>query len=163
MIYHRGINRREITFMIKKIDLQNSSLAAELLALQKASYLIEAKLINFYEIPPLLETIDELRECEESFLGYFEGTELAGAVSFTIDRESITICRMVVHPEHFRKGIAQRLLAEVENINSDSSVFKVSTGKENSPAKNLYVKNGYKLINDLEVVPGLYISIFEKR
>ena len=163
MIYHRGINRREITFMIKKIDLQNSSLAAELLALQKASYLIEAKLINFYEIPPLLETIDELRECEESFLGYFEGTELAGAVSFTIDGEAVTICRMVVHLEHFRKGIAQRLLAEVENINSDSSVFKVSTGKENSPAKNLYVKNGYKLINDLEVVPGLYISIFEKR
>lgn len=149
--------------MIKKIDLQNRTLAEELLGLQRASYLIEAKLINFYEIPPLLETIDELRECKESFLGYFEGTELAGAVSFTIEGETLTICRMVVHPDHFRKGIAQRLLAEVEDSNRGLAVFKVSTGKENPPAKNLYLKNGYILISDFEVVPGLFISIFEKR
>jgi ribosomal protein S18 acetylase RimI-like enzyme len=162
-IYHWVKNRREITFMIKKIDLQNSILMEELLDLQKASYLIEAKLINFYEIPPLLETIDELRECEESFIGYFVGGELTGAISFTIGDDALTICRMVVHPDHFRKGIAQRLLTEVENSNRGLTIFKVSTGKENPPAKNLYLKNGFKLINDLEVVPGLYISNFEKR
>lgn len=149
--------------MIKKIDIQNSTLAEELLVLQRASYLVEAELINFFEIPPLLENIDELRECEESFLGYFEGGELAGAISFTIDGDKLTICRLVVHPDHFRKGIAQRLLTEVEDSNRGLTVYKVSTGKENPPAKLLYLKNGYKLINDIEVVPGLYISNFEKR
>jgi ribosomal protein S18 acetylase RimI-like enzyme len=149
--------------MIKKIDLQNRTLAVELFALQRASYLVEAKLINYFEIPPLKESIDELRNCEETFLGYFDGNELAGAVSFTLDGGEVTICRMVVHPDHFRKGIAQILLTEVENINRRISVFKVSTGRENLPAKNLYVKNGFQLINDLEVVPGLYISNFEKR
>jgi ribosomal protein S18 acetylase RimI-like enzyme len=149
--------------LINKIDLQNKNLAEELLALQKASYLVEAKLINFFEIPPLLETIDELRECEESFLGYFVGDELAGAVSYTIDGDALTICRMVVHPDHFRKRIAQKLLTAVENNNRRLTIFKVSTGKENPPAKNLYLKNGYKLINDLEIVQGLYISNFEKR
>lgn len=149
--------------MIKQIDLHNSNLVRELLALQKESYLVEAKLINFYEIPPLLETIEELIECEETFLGYFEGAQLAGAVSYTIEEDELTICRMVVHPDHFRKGIAQKLLTEVEISNPELNVFNVSTGRENPPAKNLYLKNGYKLISELEVVPELFISNFEKR
>jgi len=148
--------------MIKSVDLQNKYLARELLKLQRASYLIEAKLINFYEIPPLKESIEELTNCGESFLGYFEGDRLVGALSYTITQGEVTICRLVVHPNDFRKGIAQRLLKEVENTNMEINLFKVATGKENPPAKNLYLKNGYKLMNDVEIVPGLFISNFTK-
>ncbi len=155
--------RRGIKFMIKEIDFQNSNLVRELFELQRASYLIEAKLINFFEIPPLLETIDELKKSEETFLGYFVGDEIAGAVSFTIEGDVLTICRMIVHPNHFRKGIAQSLLKGVEHRNGKITIFKVSTGKENPPAKGLYLKYGYKFIGDFEVVPGLYISNFAKR
>ncbi|MFF2450285.1 GNAT family N-acetyltransferase [Neobacillus sp. NPDC058068] len=149
--------------MIKKLNLHNLNLVKELFELQRASYLVEAKLINFFEIPPLKESMEELMESGETFFGYFEGDELAGAISYTIDGTELAICRMVVHPNHFRKGIAQCLLAEVEKNNQQFTVLKVSTGKENSPAKNLYLKNGYKLVRDLEVVPGLVISNFEKR
>ncbi|MEH7353303.1 GNAT family N-acetyltransferase [Neobacillus drentensis] len=149
--------------MIKNLDLHNLDLVKELHELQRSSYLIEAKLINFFEIPPLKETLEELTVCGESFLGYFEGEILAGAISYTIDGEVLTICRMVVHPNHFRKGIAQKLLTTVEELNKENAVLNVSTGKENNPAKGLYLKNGYKLVGDLEVVPGLFISNFEKR
>ena len=149
--------------MIKKIDLHNKNLVEELFALQRASYLVEAKLINFFGIPPLVETLDQLSECKESFIGYFEGSELVGALSFTIDGDELTICRMVVHPDHFREGIAHKLLAEVEDSHQGVTVFRVSTGKENPPAKNLYMKNGYELKGSIEVAPGLYISNFEKR
>ncbi|WP_256358095.1 GNAT family N-acetyltransferase [Bacillus sp. sid0103] len=149
--------------MIKKIDLHNMNLTEELLALQRAAYLVEAELINFFEIPPLVETINELRDCEESFIGYFLEGKLVGAISYTITGDVLTICRMIVHPAHFRKGIAQRLLVELEDINPLLAVYKVSTGKANSPAKHLYLKNGYTFIGDFEVVPGLYISNFEKR
>jgi ribosomal protein S18 acetylase RimI-like enzyme len=149
--------------MIKKLDFQNIDQVRALFELQRESYLIEAKIINFFEIPPLKESMEELMGSEETFFGYFEGDEFAGAISYTIDGPELTICRMVVHPNHFRKGIAQSLLAEVEENNQEQTVIKVSTGKENSPAKNLYLKNGYKLVRDLEVVPGLFISNFEKR
>lgn len=149
--------------MIKNLDLHNSALVEELYELQRASYLVEAKLINFFEIPPLKETLEELTVCGESFLGYFEEENLAGAISYTIDDEVLTICRMVVHPNHFRKGIAQKLLTAVEETNKENTLFKVSTGKENNPAKGLYLKNGYKFKGDIEVVPGLFISNFEKR
>jgi ribosomal protein S18 acetylase RimI-like enzyme len=149
--------------MIKVIDLQNRNLAKVLLELQRASYMIEAELINFFEIPPLKESLEELIECKETFLGYFEEKALAGAISFTVEGDELTICRMIVHPAHFRKGIAQKLLNEVESRNSQLSVYKVSTGKDNPPAKNLYLKNGFTIVSDFEVVPGLYISNFEKR
>jgi GNAT superfamily N-acetyltransferase len=148
--------------MIKNIDFQDSNLIKKLFELQRASYLIEAKLINFYEIPPLTETIEEFEKCAETFLGFFEGEELAGALSYEITDQVLTICRMVVHPTHFRKGIAQKLLASLEK-NHSNIVIRVSTGRENTPAKCLYLKSGFYLVEDIEVVPGLFISHFEKR
>ncbi|WML56514.1 GNAT family N-acetyltransferase [Neobacillus sp. PS2-9] len=149
--------------MIKEIDLHDRHLACQLLELQRASYQVEAKLINFFEIPPLKESLEELIECGETFLCYFEEKTLAGAISYTVDGDEMKICRMVVNPDHFRKGIAQKLLREVESRNSQMSVYLVSTGKDNPPAKNLYLKNGFTFVSDIEVVPGLYISNFEKR
>ena len=149
--------------MIKKLNLQDYQLVKELYELQRASYLIEAELINFYEIPPLVETIEELKKCGETFFGYFVGDELAGAISIMIEGHEATICRMVVHPNHFRKGIAQKLLAFIEKNLSHYPVIKVSTGKENTPANKLYLKNGFLLVGDIEVAPGLFISNFEKR
>jgi ribosomal protein S18 acetylase RimI-like enzyme len=55
---------------------------------------------------------------------------------------------MVVHPNHFRKGIAQMLLYDLEENNPESTILKVSTGKDNFPAKSLYMKNGYQFIRD---------------
>ncbi|MBI0576969.1 GNAT family N-acetyltransferase [Neobacillus cucumis] len=149
--------------MIKKINFLDMNLVKELFQLQRASYLIEAELINFYEIPPLKETFEELLESNETFLGYFEGEELAGALSYELKGDEFTICRMIVHPMYFRKGIAQNLLSYLEKDKKEIPIFKVSTGRDNTPAKNLYLKNGYQLVQDIEVVPGLFISTFEKR
>lgn len=148
--------------MIRNIDFQNTKLVQDLFELQRASYLVEARLIQFNDIPPLKETLEELMECGETFLGYFEENELTGALSYTIKGEVLTICRMVVHPNHFRKGIAQKLLSSLEEDHADIYVYKVLTGKNNIPAKNLYQKKGFLLVKDFEVEPGLFISNFEK-
>ncbi len=107
--------------------------------------------------------MEELLESSETFFGYFIGEELAGALSYTYDNKELTICRMVVHPNHFRKGIAEALFKYIEKEHPDLTIIKVSTGKDNAPAKGFYLKNGFILVGDLEVVPGLYISNFEKR
>ncbi|MEH7094213.1 GNAT family N-acetyltransferase [Neobacillus vireti] len=148
--------------MIKELDLHHQEILTDVFELQRASYIIEAQLIRFFDIPPLLETKKELKECGETFLGYFEGDSLAGAISYTIEENELTICRMVVHPSHFRKGIAQKLITRVEEQNPDITVLSVSTGKDNLPAKNLYLKNGFNHVSDLEVIPGLFISHFKK-
>ncbi len=149
--------------MIKQIDFHDKAILQELFELQRVSYLIEAELIDFFEIPPLMESIDDFTKCGETFLGYFDKGELAGAISFTIEGSELTICRMVVHPNHFRKGIAQNLLKAILETHPEINIYIVSTGKENTPAKNLYLKNGFQLVCDMEVAPGLFISNFEKR
>ncbi|WP_223067941.1 GNAT family N-acetyltransferase [Paenibacillus caui] len=149
--------------MIQTIDFQNVELVKTLFNLQRDSYVVEAELINFYEIPPLMESFEDFQKCTEQFLGYFENLELAGAVSYELEGDELTICRLVVDPGHFKKGIAQKLLDAVESSNADASLIKVSTGKDNVPAKNLYLKNKFNWIQDLEVVPNLYISLFEKK
>ncbi|OIK15584.1 GNAT family N-acetyltransferase [Bacillus sp. MUM 116] len=149
--------------MIKTIDFHDNDLAKNLFELQRASYLIEAELINYHEIPPLKESLNELLESNETFLGYFEREELAGALSYEVDGNELTICRMVVHPNHFRKGIAQSLLSFLLEDKKEFQIFKVSTGRENTPAKNLYLKNGFQLVRDIEIVPGLIISLLEKK
>ncbi|MBS4211504.1 GNAT family N-acetyltransferase [Neobacillus rhizophilus] len=148
--------------MIQIIDMKNLSLANDLYNLQRSAYLVEARIVGFDDIPPLKESFEEFLISGESFLGFFEMGELTGAVSFETEGKELTICRMVVDPKHFRKGIAEKLLNAVEDIDQNIQVFKVSTGKDNQPAKNLYQKNGFKLVEDMEAAPGFFISHFEK-
>ncbi|MBM6616523.1 GNAT family N-acetyltransferase [Bacillus suaedaesalsae] len=148
--------------MIKDITLGYDQQTKELYEMQKASYLIEAKLINYYEIPPLVETFEQLVKCGEKFMAYLEDEKLLGAISYTVENQELTICRMIVHPHHFRKGIAGTLLLAVEEKAISNKSIKVSTGKDNTPAKNLYIKHNFTLLQDIEVAPGLYISLFGK-
>jgi len=61
-------------------------------------------------------------------------------------------------------GIASKLINYVEGLYKDKDVNKirVSTGKRNTPAINLYLKNGYVNINDVEIAKDVYVSKFEK-
>jgi ribosomal protein S18 acetylase RimI-like enzyme len=149
--------------MIRIIDFSNKKLVQSLFELQKDSYLTEAKLVDFFDIPPLQESFSELIKTREIFIGYFEANKLIGALSYTISDKELTICRLTVHSNHFRKGIGQQLLSYLENNIKGIEIIKVSTAKANEPAKQLYVKNGFIFLKDLEVAPEFYIQFFEKK
>jgi len=148
--------------MIRKLDFSNKNTVNNVLELQIASYKIEAELIGFYEIPPLKDTIDSLKECGEIFYGYFIEDILAGIVSYKIIEDVLDIHRVAVHPCFFKRGIAGKLVDFVEGINSGINKVVVCTGKKNIPAVSLYLKKGYKKMNDIEVSKGIYITEFEK-
>ena len=122
---------------------------------------MEAKIIDYYELPPLKDTVDTLQKCEETFFGYFENTNLCGAISLKLVEDVVDIHRLIVHPSHFRKGIAQLLLNFVIN-RFDVKKVKVATGSKNTPAVNFYLKNGFKITNRYTVNEQLSITFFEK-
>lgn len=93
--------------MIKKIDITNPGISKEVLNIQIPSYKIEAEIIDFYDIPPLKDTVHSLQQCGETFFGYYLNDELCGVISIKIDDGIIDIHRLMVHPYHFRKGIAK--------------------------------------------------------
>lgn len=148
--------------IIKRINWHERKEIQCVYELQRAAYFIEAKLIGTMNLPPLKESIEQFRNCEETFFGYYKGQELAGAISVSLEEGALTICRLVVHPNHFRQGIAQRLLQFIEHNIENVWRINVATGKENTPAVALYIKNGFRAVEDVEVEPGLFIRLFIK-
>jgi 8-oxo-dGTP pyrophosphatase MutT (NUDIX family)/N-acetylglutamate synthase-like GNAT family acetyltransferase len=146
--------------IIREIELNDVMAAAEVLDLQKKSYKIEADLIGTDEIPPLKETFEQLQNCGETFMGYYIEGLLAGAVSFKKEGKVLDIHRMMVHPDYFRRGIAGKLLAEIER--QDCQEILVSTGAANTPAIKLYEKLGFVRQHDSVVGNGLVIANFKK-
>lgn len=148
--------------MIKEINISNRKNAEKVLNVQIPSYKVEAEIIGSYEIPPLKDTVDTLQQCGETFFGYYFNVELWGAISIKVENDKVDIHRLIVHPSHFRKGIAQRLLNFLES-NIDFKTIKVATGSKNTPAVRFYKKNGFESIKEVKVNEELSLTFFEKK
>lgn len=148
--------------MIKKLVLNNILVVEKIHKLQYASYKVEAEIIGFKDIPPLRETIDDIRKSDEIFYGHYIGDELAGIISYKIDLDVIDLYRVAVHPDYFKMGIAGNLLDFIEQIKSGIKKITVCTGSKNYPAVNLYIKKGYKKADEFVTNENIFISMFEK-
>src|SRR5690625_1433489 len=154
--------RGEIS-LIKIIDITNPRFAEELLNVQIPAYKVEAEIINFYEIPPLKDTIDTLQRCGETFYGYYFNQELCGAISVKVEKTEMNIIRLIVHPKHFRKGIARMLLTFVESNEKGIETIVVSTGSQNTPAIKFYEKSGFLKVGETKVNEHLSLAVFKKK
>ncbi len=144
------------------MTISNKKDAEELLNVQIPSYMVEAEIIGSYEIPPLKDTVSTLQQCDETFFGYYENRELCGAISIKVDGKEVDIHRLIVHPNHFRKGIAQLLLNYIEKIDEVETIL-VATGSKNTPAVRFYKKNGFQEIKEVKVNDQLSLTFFEKK
>lgn len=131
--------------------------AEELVRLQKLAYAVEARLIGDDRIPQLYEQPDELVAEELTWLIATTDGEIVGALAFSVDDGLIDIERLVVSPDHHRRGIGKRLVCSVPPGRA-----VVSTGRDNAPARGLYGGLGFIHVHDDEVLPGLWISGFER-
>jgi ribosomal protein S18 acetylase RimI-like enzyme len=148
---------------VRPLDLADASVAARVLELQRRSYEVEARLIGSDRIPPLHESLEELQACGETFLGaYLEG-RLAAVVSWRFDGATIDIHRLAVLPDFFRRGIGVALLRAALRSEPKALRAIAQTGAANEPAKQLYRGEGFAELGDREVLPGLWISQFERR
>ncbi|WP_307891908.1 GNAT family N-acetyltransferase [Bacillus swezeyi] len=145
--------------MIHLLNQKDLHMARRILKVQKPAYKREAEIIQFKGIPQLNETVFDVMDSRETFIGWFEGEELAGIASFTHSAEKLTICRLAVHPAHFRKGIAMALLHYVL-MEEEAESIEVTTGTHNEPAKALYQKLGFSEIETYEPEKGVVLSRF---
>ncbi|ALC87290.1 hypothetical protein AM499_16820 [Bacillus sp. FJAT-22090] len=144
--------------MIQILFHQEEKVAEEILEIQLLAYKIEAELIEFDGIPQLQDSIHDIIMSKEIFIGYYEEMQLTGFISFMNTDELIDICRLVVHPNFFRKGIASALLKHVLEIKKENQRVEVSTGAKNTPAIQLYERFGFNKINDIEIEPNFFIT-----
>ncbi|MCG7409777.1 GNAT family N-acetyltransferase [Paenibacillus sp. ACRRX] len=150
--------------MIKSLDLKEQVTLEALWMMQLTAYRIEANLIGFDKIPPLMESMEQLAQANEKFYGWYTDDHvLAGAVSTEMEAPGeLQICRLMVRPDHFRQGIARKLMDHVLNMDGIHT-FTISTGLKNEPAVTLYEKLGFQYKCDDEVGPGVVLRTLEMK
>ncbi len=146
--------------MITKLNVDNELVAKDLIKLWNLSYPIEKELIGADYFPPLHRTMDEFLTSNTEFWIYKIGDEHAGCMEIRQTLHYTHIQSMLVHPSHFRNGIASALLDHAfETYASDK--FIVETGRDNVPAVQLYLKKGFIKIRDYETKENIIKSRFE--
>ncbi|WP_345627359.1 GNAT family N-acetyltransferase [Rugosimonospora acidiphila] len=120
--------------------------AGEVLTLQRAAYLTEGALHDDFTLPPLVETLDEIRaaitggEVRKAVLG----TRIVGTVRARLDGQTCHIGRLAVAPDLQGHGIGSRLIADVEQRWADRVArFELFTGPKSEPNIRLYRRLGY--------------------
>jgi phosphoribosylanthranilate isomerase len=124
---------------VRKGDLE------EVLALQKLAYQSEAELNNDFNIPPLTQTLEEIRaEFRQAlFLKAMDGDKIIGSVRAYEKGGTCHIGRLIVHPDYQNRGIGSMLLKAVEG-KFDCQRFELFTSERSERNLYLYVKFGYR-------------------
>jgi GNAT superfamily N-acetyltransferase len=148
---------------IRALDLGDPDTLDAIVALQRASYRVEAELLGARSLPALSETPRRLRAAGGCFLGAVEDARLVGAVAWKRFGPLVDIHRLVVDPDRFRRGIAGRLLDALDEREHDAERTIVATGAANAPARRLYEHHGFAPVEERLASGAIPIIVYERR
>ena len=120
--------------------------AEVILDLQKRAYLSEAEIYNNASIPPLTQTLDEIRTefDQQIFLKALIDERIIGSVRAYQTEGTCHIGRLIVHPDFQNRGIGSRLMNKIEGIFEQARRFELFTGDNSERNLYLYQKLGYR-------------------
>jgi GNAT superfamily N-acetyltransferase len=135
------------------IDAAEPADAGELLTVQRAAYLAEAALYNDFSLPPLHESVEEIRAAiaRVTVLKAVAGTRIVGAVRGRAEGGTCHVGRLAVAPDLQGNGIGTALLRAIEQRFPGVPRFELFTGGRSEDNLRLYRRLGYV---DLAPRPG---------
>jgi ribosomal protein S18 acetylase RimI-like enzyme len=147
------------------VELATVDDAGEILALQKLAYRSEAAIYDDYSIPPLTQTLDEIRADfdRQTFLKIVVDGAIAGSVRAYLQDGTCYIGRLIVHPDRQNRGLGTRLLQAIEQHFDGAERYELFTGHKSERNLYLYQKLGYTPFSRKPQHAGLTIVFLEKR
>ncbi len=138
--------------------------ADEILSLQKLAFISEAEIYNDYNIPPLLQTKDEITDDfnKQIIIKSMVAGKIVGSVRAYSINATCYIGRLIVHPEYQNKGIGTKLMSMIENTFSSCRRYELFTGHKSEKNISLYQKLGYKIFDTKKVNDKLSMVLMEK-
>lgn len=122
--------------------------AGETLTLQRAAFVQEALIYDTVQMPPLTQTLEELRAELIDNLGCVvrSGHRMIGAARARRDGDLLLIGRLAIAPDAQGRGVGTRLLAAVEERGRavgcrEAELF---TGSLSEANLRLYEREGYR-------------------
>ncbi|WP_152006518.1 GNAT family N-acetyltransferase [Desulfoluna spongiiphila] len=146
---------------IAKADVSD---AFQIWKIQKSAFEGQAKIYNNYKLPPLIQTLESLKdEFEEKvFLKAEIDSKIVGSVRFTVDGNEIDIERLIVDPNFQNQGVGTILMKRVEQIADKKVTFKLFTGIKSRRNIHLYEKLGYTIYTQSETPQGIELLYMQK-
>jgi ribosomal protein S18 acetylase RimI-like enzyme len=138
--------------------------AEGILELQKLAYRSEAEIYDDFNIPPLRQTIEELR-CElaaKIVLKAVEDGRIVGSVRAWAKEGTCYIERLIVHPDFQGRGIGTSLMREIENRFPDRRRAELFTGHKSERNLRLYARLGYRIFKQEPLTDNLTFVYLEK-
>jgi ribosomal protein S18 acetylase RimI-like enzyme len=139
--------------------------ADDILALQKLAYQSEAELYQDWSIPPLTQNIEEIKTefSTKTFLKACLDGKIVGSVRVSFNRGTCFVGRLIVHPEHQKKGIGTKLMETIEKIFPSTARFELFTGSRSEGNIRLYEKLGYRIFRKERLSAKVILVYMEKR
>lgn len=120
--------------------------AGEILTLQRAAYVTEAQLYGDPYIPPLVESLEQVRAAIEAavVLKAVEDGRIIGAVRGALSGTTCRVGRLVVAPDRQGGGVGTALLRALHERVPQARAFDLFTGHLSEGNLRLYRRLGYR-------------------
>jgi N-acetylglutamate synthase-like GNAT family acetyltransferase len=152
---------------VDHVEIKRASLedVETILHLQMHAYLSEGEIYNDYSLPPLIQTLKEIKQ-EFSQQVFLKATEedgnILGSVRAYLEKETAYIRRLIVKPESQNKGIGTKLMQAVELHFKFADRYELFTGYKSARNLYLYQKLGYLEFKRIPVHDSLMMVFLEK-
>ena len=139
--------------------------AADILALQKLAYQSEARLYDDWSLPPLTQTLEQLREefAQSVVLKATDAGRLVGSVRARIAEGMCHVGRLIVSPDVQGRGTGTLLMHAIESAFPDAPAFELFTGSRSEGNLRLYERLGYRRTREKVLSPSVTLVFLEKR
>ncbi|MEV6149034.1 GNAT family N-acetyltransferase [Nonomuraea sp. NPDC052129] len=120
--------------------------AGEILTLQRAAYVSEAQLYGDPFLPPLLESVEQVRKVIETglVLKATDAGRIVGAVRGQLAGTTCLVGRLVVAPDRQRQGLGRALMRTLHERMPEATAFDLFTGHLSDGNLRLYRSLGYR-------------------
>ncbi len=130
---------------------------SQLYALQLLCFESEAEMIGSRDIPALQETSQEHQKDFENWTVLKledDFGKIIGSIRYRKNDEIVEVGRLMIHPSYRRRGLAKRLLHEVDDMcpNQRKELYTCTKSKSNI---DLYRKMGYTAYKTHTEIDGL--------
>jgi ribosomal protein S18 acetylase RimI-like enzyme len=135
-----------------------------LLGLQRRAYRSEAALYENPLIPPMVQTVDELRaeiEKQTVLVGMLEDRIVASVRGYQVESVAY-LGRFIVEPERQGQGIGTLMIGALEQSFPTADTFELFTGHRSEANLRLYRRLGYVEVKRKQVDAGLSMVFLRK-